>query len=68
MIWASLLGLGASAAAYGLGRNRNTNMLRPAQNLINRFQTRTAGRMPNMAALPEFSKELVPNENPLTKK
>jgi hypothetical protein len=60
MIWASLLSLGVSAAVYGLGRNRNTTMQQPVQNVMNRFQTRIAEQMPNMAALTEFSKELMP--------
>jgi Na+(H+)/acetate symporter ActP len=61
MMWASLLGLGVSAAAYGLGRNQNRNMMAPFQNLISNFRTRNSGQMPNMAALTEFSKELAPN-------
>ncbi|MDW7618018.1 hypothetical protein SC499_26040 [Peribacillus simplex] len=68
MMWASLLGLGVSAAAYGLGRNRDRNMLRPVQNVMNNIRTQTAGRMPNAAAITEFSKELVPDKNPLTNK
>ncbi|MED3692197.1 hypothetical protein P4534_26020 [Peribacillus butanolivorans] len=68
MMWASLLGLGVSAATYGLGRNRNRNMLVPVQNVMNSIRTRTAGQMPNAAAITEFSKELVPDKNPLTNK
>jgi hypothetical protein len=68
MMWASLLGLGVSAAAYGLGRNRNSNMLRPVQNVMNSIGTRTAGLMPNAAAKTEFSKELVPDKDPITNK
>jgi hypothetical protein len=41
MMWASLLGLGVSAAVYGLRRNRN--MMRPVQNAMNNIRTRTAG-------------------------
>jgi 2-methylisocitrate lyase-like PEP mutase family enzyme len=61
MMWASLLGLGVSAAVYGLRRNRN--MMRPVQNAMNNIRTRTAGSMPNVAAATEFAKELVPNTN-----
>lgn len=70
MIWGSLLGLGVSAAAYGLRRNRNGNgnMMQPVQNLMNNFRTRNNVQIPNMAALTEFSKEIVPNKNPLTNK
>ena len=38
MLWASLLGLGVSAAAYGLRRNQNRNMLRPVQNVMNNIR------------------------------
>ncbi|KAB2332135.1 hypothetical protein F7731_17775 [Cytobacillus depressus] len=68
MMWASLLGLGASAAAYGLGRNRKNNMQNPVQNLMNNFQFRSAGQMPKMANLTEFAKELVPNRGSNTNK
>ncbi|MGG0412440.1 hypothetical protein [Peribacillus simplex] len=68
MMWASLLGLGVSAAAYRLRRNRNRNMLLPVQNVMNNIRTRTAGQMPKVAAITEFSKELVPDKNPLTNK
>ncbi|WP_338786474.1 hypothetical protein [Metabacillus sp. FJAT-53654] len=68
MMLASLIGLGVSAAAYGIRSNRNRNMLRPVQNVMNNYQTRTAGQMPNAAGITEFSKELVPDKNPLTNK
>ena len=68
MIWASLLGLGVSAAAYGLKRNQNRNMLRPVQNVMNNIRMRTTGNMPNVAAVTEFAKELVPNIKSLTNK
>jgi hypothetical protein len=68
MMWASLLGLGVSAAAFGIRSNRNRNMLRPVQNVMNNIQTRTAGQMPNAAGITEFSNELVPDKNPLTNK
>ncbi len=66
---ASLLGLGVSvAAAFGIGRNRNSNMLRPVQNVMKNIRTRSAGQMTAPAAVAEFSKELTPNKNPLTNK
>ena len=68
MLWASLLGLGVSAAAYGLRRNQNRNMLRPVQNVMNNIRTRTTGNMPNVAAITEFAKELVPDIKSLTNK
>jgi hypothetical protein len=68
MMWASLLGLGVSAATYGLKRNQNRNMLRPVQNVMSNIRTRTAGNMPNVAAITEFAKELVPDIKSLTNK
>ncbi len=68
MIWASILGLGISAATYGLSRNRKRNMLSPVQNLMKNFQFRNIAQMPNMANLTEFAKELVPNKNSNTNK
>jgi hypothetical protein len=69
IIWASLLSLGISAAALGLRRNGNRNMLTPVQNLMNNFRFRNNGQMPKMAsAITEFSKELAPNKNPFTNK
>ncbi|MBO1510161.1 hypothetical protein [Metabacillus bambusae] len=68
MMWASLLGLGVSAAVFGIRSNRNRNMLRPVQNVMNNIRTQTAGQMPNAAGITEFSKELVPDKNPLTNK
>jgi len=38
MLWTSLFGLGVSAAAYGLRRNQNRNMLRPVQNVMNNIR------------------------------
>ncbi|KAB2330137.1 hypothetical protein F7731_20330 [Cytobacillus depressus] len=35
MIWATLLGLGVSAAAIGLNRNRNNKMMNSLQNVMN---------------------------------
>lgn len=67
MMWASLLGLGVSAAAYGLRRSRNKNMLQPLQNLMSNFRFQKSAQMPNMAGLTEFSKEIIPNKNPLPK-
>src|SRR3954447_2819133 len=68
MMWASLLGLGVSAATYGLKRNQNRNMLRPVQNVMSNIRMRTAGNMPNVAAITEFAKELVPDIKSLTNK
>lgn len=68
MMWASLVSLGVSAAAYGLGRNRNRKSLSPVQNIMNNIRTGKAGRIPNTVALTEFAKELAPNKKPFTNK
>ncbi|WP_246041939.1 hypothetical protein [Robertmurraya kyonggiensis] len=61
ILWASLIGLGASAAVFGFRRNGNRNMLAPIQNLTNNVQNN--GQMKRMVtAITEFSKELVPNQ------
>ncbi len=66
-LWASLLGLGVSAVAYGLRRNGNRNIQLPIQNLMNNFQLRNAGQMSRIAApLAEFSKELALNKKEVT--
>ena len=65
IIWASLLGLGVSAAAYGIGKNQNRNMLGSVQNLMNNFRIPTSNQMPKMSTLTELSKELTPNEDSL---
>ncbi|MBS4189507.1 hypothetical protein KHA94_04675 [Bacillus sp. FJAT-49705] len=67
MILASLLGLGVGAAAFGLSRNRNKNMMNPLQNIMNNLQTPFNRQVPN-AALTEFAKEITPNKDTLTNK
>lgn len=63
VLWTSLISLGVSAAALGLRRNGNKNMLASIQNVMKN------GQIPKMAnAITEFSKELVPNKNQFTKK
>jgi len=67
MMWTSLLGLGVSAIAYGLSKNRNRNMQNPVEHVTNRSRTQTANPMLK-AALAEFSKELGLDTNSSTKK
>jgi hypothetical protein len=57
MIRAPVLALGISATAYGLRGNRNRNMLRPVQNVMNNIRTQTAGNMPNVAVITGFAKK-----------
>ena len=58
MMWGSLLGLGVSAAVYGLSRNRNKKRFQPLQNIMNNSRMGTF-QMRNMAGLTEFAKEFV---------
>nr|WP_246869636.1 hypothetical protein [Priestia megaterium] len=67
MMWGSLLGLGVSAAVYGLSRNRNNKGVQPLQNLMNNSRMGTFQK-PNMAGLTEFAKEFVINKTPLKNK
>ncbi|WP_205439578.1 hypothetical protein [Peribacillus alkalitolerans] len=61
MLWATLIGLGVSAAAFGIGRNRQNNIADSAQSLMTDFKLPNLGKMPKMAALAEFAEELTPN-------
>lgn len=60
MIWASILGLGVSAVAYGFKRNGNRKWKNPipasVQNFVNNTRTHNASQV----HLTEFSKELEP--------
>ncbi|AIE59758.1 hypothetical protein [Bacillus methanolicus] len=68
VMWGSLLVLGISAAVFGLGRNRNKNMVRPIQNLKNNFRMEKGSQKLNLTGLTEFAKELIPDKNQFTKK
>ncbi|MDQ0243382.1 hypothetical protein J2S09_000918 [Bacillus fengqiuensis] len=67
VMWASLLGIGASAAAYGLGRNRGNNGMGSAiQNAVKNSGLNNLQRvvpMPNKRAYAEFAEEMSPNQN-----
>lgn len=67
-MWTSLLGVVASAAAYGLGRNRNNNGMGNAiQNAVKNSGLTNLPQvvpMPNKRAYAEFSDELSPNQSP----
>jgi hypothetical protein len=57
-MWASLLGLGISAAVFGLTRGKRKYTALPFQNMMKNFTVRNPGVMGN-AALTEFSQELL---------
>lgn len=67
IIWGSLLGLGVSAAVYGLTRNQNKKTFQPLQNIMNNSRMGIF-QVPKMAGLTEFAKEFVPNKTPLNNK
>lgn len=65
VMWASMIGLGVGAAAYGVSKSQNSK--NSLQNLMNTFtkQQNKNIQMPNYAAMTEFSEEIIPDENPL---
>lgn len=64
ILWASLLGLGVSAAAYGIRRNSNRRWQDSVKNIMNNFRTRNTS---TLLPLTEFSKELVPYKGTVKK-
>ncbi|WP_147534771.1 hypothetical protein [Bacillus marasmi] len=59
IFWASLLGLGASAAAYQMGKNQQNNKPDRLQTLMDNFQKTKNISLPNVA-MAEFAKEIAP--------
>lgn len=60
VFWASLLGIGVSAAAYQMGKNQRQNKSDRLQNLMDNFQKTKNISLPNLA-MAEFAKELAPD-------
>jgi hypothetical protein len=58
-MWASLIGLGISAAVVGLTRGKKKNMTQPFQHIVQSFTPKTNLNHMNNAALAEFSEELL---------
>ncbi|MGZ4159930.1 MAG: hypothetical protein ACXVNF_03905 [Neobacillus sp.] len=58
-MWASLVGLGISAAVFGVTRGKRTVNALPLQNLVKNFKPKADLNMMNNAALTEFSEELL---------
>ncbi|MBT2656151.1 hypothetical protein J7E81_13100 [Bacillus sp. ISL-18] len=68
-LWASLVGLGLSAAVFGITKGKRRDFARPFQNVMKNFSEKT--NLPSLnvmdnAALSEFSDELM--ESALTNK
>ncbi|MDQ0213996.1 hypothetical protein J2S13_000391 [Oikeobacillus pervagus] len=61
IFWTSLLGLGMSAAAFGLGKNRNPNTTQSQsiQNILNNFKKQNGSPTSNMSTLMEASQEIL---------
>ncbi|WP_040208746.1 hypothetical protein [Neobacillus jeddahensis] len=58
-IWASLFGLGLSAAVFGVSRGKRKDFTRPIQNVVKNFSPKSNINMMDNAALTEFSEELL---------
>ena len=61
-LWASLVGLGLSAAVFGITKGKRRNFALPFQNVMKNFSEKT--NLPSLnvmdnAALSEFSEELM---------
>lgn len=57
-MWASLLGVGISAAVYGLTRGKRKNITQPFQEVVQSFTPKNNMNF-NNTALAEFSEELL---------
>ena len=58
-LWASLLGIGVSAAVFGATKGKRKNFALPFQNVVKNFSPKTNFNSMNNAALTEFSEELL---------
>ena len=58
-MWASILGLGISAAVFGLTRGKQKYNTQPFQNLLQSFKPMNKVNQMNDVALTEFSEELL---------
>lgn len=69
-LWASLIGLGVSAAAFSFSRKGGRKAEQPSlQNLLDNFQALNTGRTPAIAGSVESAEELTPMvQDFLTKK
>lgn len=58
-MWASILGIGISAAFLGVTRGKSRDITRPLQNVIKNFSSKTNLNLMDNAAMTEFSEELL---------
>ncbi|KAA0550186.1 hypothetical protein FZW96_02280 [Bacillus sp. BGMRC 2118] len=67
MMWASLLGLVISVAAWGSKKNGNESIQQdPLHNIMENFQNQPNSTLLKALTATEFSKELSPDNNPLS--
>lgn len=57
--WASLLGLGISAAVFGVTKGKRKMTAQPIQNMVKNFTPKNNINMMDNSALTEFSEELL---------
>lgn len=58
-MWVSLLGVGISAAVFGLSKGKRKNISVPFQNVVQSFTPKTNLNNMSNTALAEFSEELL---------
>ena len=58
-MWASLLGIGLSAAVFGVTKGKRRDLALPFQNIIRNVAPKTNLSLMDNAALTEFSEELL---------
>lgn len=60
ILWASLIGLGVSAAAYSFKRKGNRRTDTSLENVLDTFRLQNSGYTPATAGTTEIAKELAP--------
>jgi len=58
-MWASLLGIGISAAVFGVSKGKRRDIALPIQNMMKNIAPKTNLNLMDNAAITEFSEELL---------
>ncbi|MBT2738899.1 hypothetical protein [Bacillus sp. ISL-7] len=58
-MWASLLGIGISAAVFGVTKGKRKDLALPFQNMVKNFTPKTNLNLMDNQAITEFSEELL---------
>jgi hypothetical protein len=67
ILWASIIGIGVGAAAFGAKKGNGNTMKKPIQNIMNTINKKSKNiQMPNFA-MAELSKELTQGDKELMK-